>query len=144
MTLRKTIKRELEVAFSKHSQPVWFRILKYILLGGIIFFFWGTRLLWIILLIMFAFALLLHFWYRYKTHGWTKSYGLWKHEKDRAWEKTSQPCFVSESKRPVVVGRLTNNKTHLCFLHIRLGKKYLNLHSLTFNLALWNGFQSLY
>ena len=84
MALNKTIKRELEVAFSKRSQPVWFRILKYILLGGIMFFFWGTKLLWIILLIMFAFAMLLHFWYRYKTHGWTKSYGLWKHEKDRA------------------------------------------------------------
>jgi hypothetical protein len=80
----KTIKRELEVAFSKHSQPIWFRILKYILLGGIVFFFRGTKLLWIILLTLFAFAMLLHFWYRYKTQGWTKSYGLWKHEKDRA------------------------------------------------------------
>ena len=84
MALGKTIKRELEVAFSKHSQPAWFRVLKYIILGSILFFFWGTKLLWIILLIMFAFAMLLHFWYRYKTHGWTKSYGLWKHEKDRA------------------------------------------------------------
>jgi len=83
MALNKTIKRELEVAFSKHSQPIWFRILKYILLGCILFFFWGTKLLWIILLITFAFAMLLHFWYRYKTHGWTKSYGLWKHENDR-------------------------------------------------------------
>ena len=84
MTLSKTIKRELEVAFSKRSQPIWFRIVKYILLAGILFFFWGTTLLWIILLTMFAFAMLLHFWYRYKTQGWTKSYGLWKHEKDRA------------------------------------------------------------
>jgi hypothetical protein len=83
MALRKTIKRELEVAFSKHSQPIWFRVLKYILLGFILFFFWGTKLLWIILPIMFAFAMVLHFWYRHKTHGWTKSYGLWKHEKDR-------------------------------------------------------------
>jgi len=84
MTLGKTIKRELEVAFSKHSQPTWFRIFKYVLLASILFFFWGTKLLWIILVIMFAFAMLLHFWYRYKTHGWTKSYGLWKHDKDRA------------------------------------------------------------
>jgi hypothetical protein len=84
MAFSKTIKRELEVAFSKHSQPIWFRILKYILLGVILFFFWGSKLLWIILLIVFAFAMLLHFWYRYKTHGWTKSYRLWKHEKDRA------------------------------------------------------------
>lgn len=84
MALGKTIKRELEVAFSKHSQPIWFRVFKYILLGAIVYFFWGTRLLWIILLIMFAVAMLLHFWYRYKTHGWTKSYGLWKHDNDRA------------------------------------------------------------
>ncbi|HET6765952.1 MAG TPA: hypothetical protein VFH08_01090 [Chitinophagaceae bacterium] len=84
MPLNKTIKRELEVAFSKHAQPIWFRILKYIVLGGIVFFFWGTTLLWIILLVMFAFAMVLHFWYRYKTNGWTKSYGLWKHDKDRA------------------------------------------------------------
>jgi len=83
MALNNTIKRELEVAFSKHSQPGWFRVLKYILLGAILYFLWGTKLLWIILLIMFVFAMLLHFWYRYKTHGWSKSYGLWKYEKDR-------------------------------------------------------------
>ena len=84
MAFSETIKREIEVAFSKHSQPVWFRVLKYILLGSALYFFWGSRLLWIGLLVMFVFALLLHFWYRYKTQGWTKSYGLWKHEKDRA------------------------------------------------------------
>jgi len=81
MPLNKTIQREIEVAFSKHSQPVWFRVLKYLVLGCIIYFFWGTRLLWIILLPLFVLALLLHFWYRYKTQGWTKSYGMWKHEK---------------------------------------------------------------
>jgi Na+-driven multidrug efflux pump len=89
MALSKTIKRELEVAFSKHSQPIWFRILKYILLAVILFFFWGTNLLWIILLITISFAMLLHFWYRYKTHGWTKSYGLWRHEKDRTSAKNA-------------------------------------------------------
>jgi hypothetical protein len=84
MSFNKIIKREIEVAFSKHSQPAWFRILKYILLGFILFFFWGTKFLWIILLVLFAFAMLLHFWYRYKTHGWTKSYGLWKHDKSKS------------------------------------------------------------
>jgi len=84
MSFNKIIKRELEVAFSKHSQPIWFRISKYVLLSIVIYFFWGTRLLWIILLALFVLALLLHFWYRYKTHGWEKSYGLWKHEKDKS------------------------------------------------------------
>jgi len=82
MSFNKSIKRELEVAFSKQSQPVWFRIAKYILLSFIIYFFWGTQLLWIILLVLFAFAMVLHFWYRYKTKGWTKSYGMWKHENE--------------------------------------------------------------
>jgi chromate transport protein ChrA len=83
MPLNRTIKREIEVAFSKDSQPLWFRILKYILLGVVIFFFWRSRLLWIILAGLFVFAMLLHFWYRHKTRTWTKSSGLWKHEKDR-------------------------------------------------------------
>ena len=83
MTFSKIMKRELEVAFSKHSQPVWFRIVKYVVLGTIVYLFWGNHWLWIILLILLIPSLSLHFWYRYKTQGWTKSYGLWKHEKDR-------------------------------------------------------------
>ena len=87
MSFNKPIKREIEVAFSKHSQPIWFRILKYILLGCSLYFFWGSKLLWIILSTLFAFAMLLHFWYRYKTHVWTKSYGLWKHDKIKSNHK---------------------------------------------------------
>ena len=83
MPFKKILERELEVAFSKQSQPAWFRILKYVLLGLILYFFWGTKYLWIILVILLVFALFLHFWYRYKTQGWTKSYRMWKHEKDR-------------------------------------------------------------
>ncbi|MEP7317515.1 MAG: hypothetical protein ABI921_02200 [Panacibacter sp.] len=79
MSIGKTIKREAEVALSKHSQPAWFRILKYVVLAFVIYFFWGTKTLWMLLLILFAFAMFLHFWYRYKTKGWTKSYGLWKY-----------------------------------------------------------------
>ena len=83
MSFKKTIQREIEVAFSKHSQPVGFKIVKYILLGLILYFFWGTRLLWIILLLLLVPALVLHFWYRYKTEGWTKSYGMWNYEKNK-------------------------------------------------------------
>ncbi|MCE9538924.1 MAG: hypothetical protein K8R85_06870 [Bacteroidetes bacterium] len=86
MTFSKSIKREIEVAFSKHSQPFWFRILKYILLAGFIYFFRGSELLWIILLIVFVFAMSLHFWYRYKTKAWTKSYGLWDYDKNKPKE----------------------------------------------------------
>ncbi len=81
MSFSKIVKRELEVAFSKQSQPVWFRILKYIVLGLVVYIFWGSQTLWIILIILFVLAMVMHFWYRYKTQGWTKSYGLWKHDK---------------------------------------------------------------
>ena len=83
MSFKKIIKREIEVAFSKYSQPIWFRVCKYILLVLVLFLFWDTKTLWIILSVLFVIAMALHFWYRYKTKGWTKSYGLWKYrEKD--------------------------------------------------------------
>jgi hypothetical protein len=81
MRLNEIIKRELEVAFSKQSQPAWFRISKYILLVAVLYFLWGSKWLWTIVLSMLGVALLLHFWYRYKTNGWTKSYGMWKYDK---------------------------------------------------------------
>lgn len=82
MKLSKPIKREIEVAFSKHAQPIWFRILKYFFLACIIYFFWGTKLLWVILITIFILGLLLHFWVRHKTNGWTKSYGAWNYDKN--------------------------------------------------------------
>ena len=77
------LKRELEVAFSKHAQPVWFRLIKYVLIIGAFYFFRGNRYFWPVAAILFVLALCLHFWYRYKTEGWTKSYGLWKYEKNK-------------------------------------------------------------
>ena len=82
MSFKKTINREFEVAFSKNSQPIWFRVLKYILLGGVIYFFRESRWMWIILTALLVVALIVHFWVRYKTKGWTQSYGLWKYEKN--------------------------------------------------------------
>jgi hypothetical protein len=81
MSFNKTIQREIEVAFSKHAQPVWFRILKYVLLAITCYFFW------IILIVLFVASLCLHFWYRYKTDGWTKSYGMWNYKKNKPKEK---------------------------------------------------------
>lgn len=83
MALSKTIKRELEVAFSKHAQPVWFRVLKYLLLAGLFYFCWGRTILGVILLVLIVLSLFIHFWYRYKTNGWTRSYGLWDYDKNK-------------------------------------------------------------
>jgi hypothetical protein len=81
--IKSVLKREAEVAFSKHSQPIWFRITKYVVLSGVVYLFWDSGWLWLILLTLMVLSLLLHFWYRYKTKAWTNSYGLWKHEQDR-------------------------------------------------------------
>ena len=83
MSFKKTINREFEVALSKNSQPIWFRVLKYILLGGVIYFFRESAWMWIILTALLIVALIVHFWVRYKTKGWTQSYGLWKYEKNK-------------------------------------------------------------
>lgn len=83
MTFRKIIKREIEVAFSKDAQPLWFRILKYAVLGILLYCFWDSKTFWILFLIGVVLSFLLHLWYRHKTDGWTKSYGLWKHENER-------------------------------------------------------------
>ncbi len=80
MPFSKTIKREFEVAFSKNTQPVWLRILKYIVLAGLIFLLKDSKWLWPVLIGILSCALAIHFWYRYKTNGWTKSYGGWKYD----------------------------------------------------------------
>lgn len=82
MQLSKILRREYEVAFSKNAQPNWLRVLKYLVLLGFMYFFWSYTLFWIILAIVLILSLCVHFWYRYKTAAWTKSYGGWKHEEN--------------------------------------------------------------
>ena len=82
--MKKAIHREIEVAFSKHSQANWIRVLKYIVLTVLIFFFWKQAAFLYGLIVVFLLSLALHLFYRYKTKAWTKSYGGWKHESERA------------------------------------------------------------
>jgi len=57
------------------------------LLGFLIYFLWGSKWLWIIVVIIFVLSLALHSWYHYKTEGWSKSYGLWKYEESKLKDK---------------------------------------------------------
>jgi len=91
MASKDTVRREMEVAFSKNAQPLWLRILKYVLLAGLIYFLWGNKWLWIIVVSMLVIALLVHFWYRYKTKGWTKSFGGWKYDKEEGDKDKADP-----------------------------------------------------
>lgn len=96
MASSNTFKRELEVAFSKNAQPVWFRILKYLVLITLIFFFVKVLLFWVMLFIVFVLALSLHFWYRRKTNAWTKSYGGWDYIKNKPKETDNE----NQTKKP--------------------------------------------
>lgn len=74
------LRRETEVAFSKKVQSVPVRVLKYGLLAVLIYLFHRSKTFWIVFGAVSVLALLVHFWARHKTAGWTKSYGLWKYE----------------------------------------------------------------
>jgi hypothetical protein len=84
MKLPRVVRRELEVAFSGTAQSARVRILKYLVLGLLMWFFWRYTIFWIILSAALALSLLVHFWYRYKTAAWTRSYGGWDYEKNRS------------------------------------------------------------
>jgi len=47
----------------------------------------GSGCLAPVLILLFACALALHFWYRYKTRGWTQSYGKWNYELNKPKDK---------------------------------------------------------
>jgi len=84
LNFSKILKREFEVAFSKNAQPTALRVLKYVVLGSLIYFFWRSTIFWIILTVVLIMFLSLHFWYRFKTGGWTKSYGGWDYDKNKS------------------------------------------------------------
>ena len=75
--------RELEVAFDKHNQSTRVRILKYVVLAVLIWFYYESAYLWYGLIAAAVLSLSVHFFYRWKTKEWTKSFGGWKHESER-------------------------------------------------------------
>jgi len=72
-----TIKRELQVAFSPRVQPHWFRLIKWSVLIAATARYrrrsWFPHVAGCALVA----ALSLHFFYRWKTQGWTRPWGGW-------------------------------------------------------------------
>ncbi|EKO35891.1 hypothetical protein LEP1GSC171_0058 [Leptospira santarosai str. HAI1380] len=54
------------------------------------FLFWKSRWLGPTLIFLLVFSILLHLWFRYKTHGWTRSYGLWKYDQNKPEQKNKR------------------------------------------------------
>jgi hypothetical protein len=71
------MRRELRVALSRHAQPIWFRVVKWmcILIGVALFhdrnWFWWT------IAGLTAAAISLHLVYRWRTKVWTRAWGGW-------------------------------------------------------------------
>ncbi|OHB19818.1 MAG: hypothetical protein A2854_04195 [Parcubacteria group bacterium RIFCSPHIGHO2_01_FULL_56_18] len=75
MTFKGLVKKEIYVAL--HAQTARFRVVKYIVIFAILFALyvwkgWGTT--WKTLLAMFVFGTAVHFFFRWKTKGWTESW----------------------------------------------------------------------
>ena len=77
MSAGQGLKREMRVAFSRRAQPVWFRIVKWVIVIGVSVRFWRHPDFWWWLLGAFALSLSVHFFWRWKTKGWTERWGGW-------------------------------------------------------------------
>ena len=75
--LNPAIRRELRVAFSRHAQPVWLRIIKRMLvIPGIVLIHDRSWSWWTMAALAVA-GTLVHFLYRRKTKVWTRAWGGW-------------------------------------------------------------------
>jgi hypothetical protein len=81
--MNKILQREIEVAFSKHSQPVWFRVTKWVVIIIGVYFLHDKEFFWPLVLFLTVVALALHLLWRYKTNRWTQSWIGWDYEKNK-------------------------------------------------------------
>jgi hypothetical protein len=77
MSAGNALKREMRVAFSRRAQPVWFRVVKWVILIGAIVMFRRAPYFWAWMLAALALALTVHFIWRWKTKAWTQPWGGW-------------------------------------------------------------------
>jgi hypothetical protein len=68
---------EVAVATSRRAQPAWFRVLKWVVIVGAVWYFRRSAYLWWGLGVAFAFSIGLHLMWRIKTKRWTQPWGGW-------------------------------------------------------------------
>ncbi|MFZ4621146.1 MAG: hypothetical protein ACOYNS_11350 [Bacteroidota bacterium] len=83
------IRRELEVAFSRHAQPIWFRITKWSVIMTAAVYFRKSEYFIQFILIFFLSGIMLHLLWRYKTKGWTQSWLGWNADINRPQNQTT-------------------------------------------------------
>jgi len=72
-----TLRRELRVAFSPRGQPVWFRVIKWLVILTLAFFFWNRLWFWCLLGASAVAAVPVHLYYRRRTANWTRPWRGW-------------------------------------------------------------------
>jgi hypothetical protein len=77
VSVGKTLKREVRVAISRRAQPVWFRVLKWVILVGVSVLLWRGSYFWLWMVAALVVGLTVHSIWRWKTKGWTRPWGGW-------------------------------------------------------------------
>jgi hypothetical protein len=77
MTPWDALRVEVSVAFSRRAQPVWFRVLKWIVIVVAVGYFRRSPLLWWGLGAAFGISIGMHLLWRVKTRTWTRPWGGW-------------------------------------------------------------------
>ena len=72
-----TLSREFRVAFSFRAQPLRFRIIKWLVILTLVYFFGNRLWFWWLMGALCVAALSLHLYYRHRTSKWTRSWGGW-------------------------------------------------------------------
>ncbi len=79
MRFREFWKREMHVAL--HAQSARFRVVKWVVIlsGSVALYFWkGLSAVVEVLVFLAVFGVCMHFFLRWKSDGWTKSWGPYK------------------------------------------------------------------
>jgi hypothetical protein len=73
----KTLRREWRVAVSRRAQPVWFRVLKWVVLIAVSVLLWRGSYFWFWIAGAVVLSVTVHALWRWKTRGWTQPWGGW-------------------------------------------------------------------
>jgi hypothetical protein len=77
MSFRSALELELRVALSRTAQPIWFRVVKWILIVSAAVYFWGAPSFWWWAAALTGVAVGLHLLWRVKTKRWTQPWFGW-------------------------------------------------------------------
>ena len=77
MPVRKALQRELRVATSLRAQPLWFRVVKWVVAIVAIAMLWRSTYFWWWIAGATALSVTVHLIWRWKTKGWTQPWFGW-------------------------------------------------------------------